>query len=245
MCCRETVATVKRLCTICARGGSKGVSKKNIRPLLGMPLIAHSIQHATQSGLFSAIAVSSDSEDILDVARDFGIELLIERPADLATDTAAKVPAIRHALLEAERLTGQKYDVLTDLDATSPLRVAKDIRGAIGLLERTGCRSVITGTSSHRSPYFNLVERRADGSVGVSKKLDTPVVRRQDAPACFDMNASVYVWHRDSFVSEPQVFYPDTQLYEMPSQRSVDIDSEEDFVYVEFLMERRQQFIGK
>lgn len=230
---------MKRLCTICARGGSKGVNKKNIRPLMGKPLIAYSLEQARASGLFDLIAVSSDAQEILDAARNHGADLLIERPAELASDTAAKLPAIRHAVLAAEERTGQRFEVLVDLDATSPLRTPEDIRSAVALLEDSRCSSVITGTPSHRSPYFNLVERRPDGSVALSKVSDPPIVRRQDAPACFDMNASIYVWWRDGFVADAKVFYADTRLYEMPPERSVDIDSELDFAIVEFLMQRR------
>ena len=232
---------MSRLCTICARGGSKGVKNKNLRALLGKPLIAYSLEQARASGLFDLIAVSSDSTEILETSRTFGADLLITRPAELASDTAAKVPAIRHAVLEAEARAGQRFDVLVDLDATAPLRNLDDIAGAVALLEDSRCSSVITGTPARRSPYFNLVERRPDGSVAVSKVTDPPVVRRQDAPACFDMNASIYVWWRDLFVAGGAVFYADTQLYEMPDARSIDIDSELDFAYVEILMRGRGQ----
>lgn len=228
-----------RLCTLCARGGSKGVKGKNLRPLAGRPLIAHSLQQARASGLFAAIAVSSDSPEILAVAREWGADLAIERPAELASDTAAKVPAIRHALLAAEAELGREASVLVDLDATSPLRLPQDIAGAVALLEESGCRSVITGAPARRSPYFNLVERRPDGTVALSKSIDPPPVRRQDVPAAFDMNASVYVWRRDAFLADPRVFYPDTRLYEMPEERSVDLDSELDFAFIEFLLQRR------
>src|ERR1700704_6139778 len=114
---------MKRLCTICARGGSKGVKGKNLRPLLGRPLIAHSLEQARSCGLFELIAVSSDASEILEVARAFGADLLIQRPDELASDTAAKIPAIRHAVLEAESRSAQHFDTLVDLDATSPLRI--------------------------------------------------------------------------------------------------------------------------
>src|SRR6188474_827168 len=97
------VDSTQRLCTICARGGSKGVKGKNVRPLLGKPMIVHSIEQARASGLFAALAVSSDSPEILAIARDNGVEHLVERPAELATDQAAKLPVIRHAVLEVER----------------------------------------------------------------------------------------------------------------------------------------------
>lgn len=229
-----------RICTICARGGSKGVPNKNIRLLDGKPLIAHTIERARESGLFACIAVSSDSEAILEAAKAWGADHLIRRPDEMATDKAAKIPAIRHCLEEAERLSGLQPRTFVDLDATSPLRSVEDIRGAVALLESRGVSSVITGTSARRSPYFNLVEEGEDGVVRISKTLDRPVVRRQDAPRCFDMNASIYVWDRDVFIADPAIFYRDTLIFEMPELRSPDIDSELDFKWVQFLMERRK-----
>lgn len=204
--------------------------------MAGRPLIAWTVLQAKASAMFDKIVVSSDDGAILAAGVNAGADEAIERPAILATDTAAKVPAIHHALIEAERRYSVQFDLLVDLDATAPLRLAEDISGAISLLEKTAATSVVTGSSAHRSPYFNLVERQADGSVQLSKP--SAVVRRQDAPLCFDMNASIYVWRRDKFVLDPQVFYPDTRLYEMPPERSHDIDSELDFTIVEFLFAR-------
>jgi N-acylneuraminate cytidylyltransferase/CMP-N,N'-diacetyllegionaminic acid synthase len=235
---------MKRLCTVCARGGSKGVTGKNLRLLRGRPLLAFSLEQARASGLFDVIAVSSDAPAILAAARQFGADLTIVRPAELASDTAAKVPAIRHAVMAAEAHAQQRYDTLVDLDATAPLRTAEDIRAAVALLEQQGCRSLITGTPARHSPYFNMVERRADGSVALCKSTEPPIVRRQDAPACFDMNASIYVWRRDAFLADPRVFYDDTLLYEMPAERSVDLDSELDLALIELIMQRRAEEVA-
>jgi N-acylneuraminate cytidylyltransferase/CMP-N,N'-diacetyllegionaminic acid synthase len=229
------------ICTICARGGSKGVPGKNIRPVAGKPLIAWSIEQARATGAFDLIAVSSDSPDILAAATAGGADLAIRRPDALASDTAGKIPAIEHALRTAEAHLGRRANVFVDLDATSPLREVADIAGAIALQAATGASSVITGAPARRSPYFNLVERRPDGTVGVSKPLPSEVLRRQDAPACFDMNASIYVWARDAFVAAPGVFYPDTRLYEMPEERSVDIDSPLDLMLVELLFAEKRK----
>jgi N-acylneuraminate cytidylyltransferase/CMP-N,N'-diacetyllegionaminic acid synthase len=230
---------MKRLCTICARGGSKGVKNKNIRELCGKPLIAHSIEQARASGLFELIAVSSDSPEILDAARQAGADLLIERPAMMATDTAAKVPAIRHCVQSAEAQSGQRYDTLVDLDATSPLRLPEDIVGAVRLLEDKGLSNVITAAPARRSPYFNLVELDAAGVVRLSKPLPAQIVRRQDAPAAYDMNASIYVWQHDALFMEPSIFREDTGLFAMPEERSIDIDSPLDFRFVEYVMNER------
>lgn len=231
---------MSRLCTICARGGSKGVPGKNVRLLAGKPLIAHSVEQAKRSALFAAIAVSSDSDEILNAARDAGADILVRRPPELATDAAAKLPAIRHCVDSAEEALGRKYPVFADLDATSPLRIPQDIAGAVHLLEERGVSCVITGAPARRSPYFNLVELDARGVARLSKSPERPIERRQDAPRCFDMNASIYVWRRDAFFAQPAVFYDDTLLYEMPEERSIDIDSELDFRVVQLLMEARK-----
>jgi CMP-N,N'-diacetyllegionaminic acid synthase len=232
------------LCTICARGGSKGVPGKNIRDILGKPLIAYTIEQARQSGLFSNIAVSSDSEKILAAAKAFGADILVRRPDELASDSAPKVPAIHHCLATAERQLGRQFAVFVDLDATSPLRLPEDIVGAVNLLEQRGVSSVVTGTPARRSPYFNVVELDERGVVHLSKDLARPVVRRQDAPPCYDMNASIYVWRRDVFCRNPAVFYDDTLLFEMPEERSIDIDSELDFEIVRMLLIKRAQALA-
>jgi CMP-N,N'-diacetyllegionaminic acid synthase len=230
---------VSLLCTICARGGSKGVVGKNARDLLGRPVLAWSIAQARETGLFDAIAFSSDSDALLDAAVKAGADIAVKRPDEMATDTAPKLPAIRHCLEQAMAQTGKTPDIFVDLDVTSPLRLASDITGAVALLRESGARNVITGAPARRSPYFNLVEQRTDGSVGLSKSTNPPVTRRQDAPRCFDMNASIYVWRVAPFLEQPAVFYPDTRLFEMPEERSIDIDSDLDFALVEMLLRQR------
>jgi CMP-N,N'-diacetyllegionaminic acid synthase len=233
---------MNRLCTICARGGSKGVKNKNTRLIAGKPLIAHSILQANASGLFQSIAVSSDSEDILTVAREWGADHLIHRPSEMACDTAAKIPAIRHCFQSIERNLGISFDILVDLDVTSPLRNIQDIINSVKLLESKGVSNIITGCSARRSPYFNLVEETNLGVVKLSKQADQTIVRRQDAPKCYDLNASIYVWKREAILNENNsVFFPDTKLYVMPENRSIDIDSEVDFQFVEFLMMKKNE----
>lgn len=232
------------ICTICARGGSKGVVGKNVRELLGKPLLAWTIEQAKQTRLFEAIAFSSDSDLLLETALRSGADLAIKRPDEMANDAAPKLPAIRHCLEQAIARTGISPDIFVDLDVTSPLRLPSDIIGTVELLRTSGASNVITGAPAHRSPYFNLVEARADGSVGLSKVATPPIVRRQDAPRCFDMNASIYAWHAAAFLENPAVFYPDTRLFEMPQERSVDIDSDPDFALVELLLRKRLESAG-
>lgn len=230
---------MSRICTICARGGSKGIKNKNIRELAGKPLIALSLEQARSSNLFDFIAVSSDSVEILDVARSHGADLLVDRPSELATDTAAKIPVIRHCVEEAEQFFGKRFDVIVDLDATSPLRLVADIQGAVDLLENSNVSNIITAAPARRSPYFNLVELAEDGVVRLSKPLQKPIVRRQDSPQCFDMNASIYVWKRSALFDYPTVFNADTRLFVMPEERSIDIDTELDFEIVGLMMRKR------
>jgi N-acylneuraminate cytidylyltransferase/CMP-N,N'-diacetyllegionaminic acid synthase len=217
------------------------VPGKNWRELNGLPLYAHSIRQAKASGLFDVIAISSDAPEVLAHAVEFGADLAVERPAELASDTAGKVPAIAHAVVSAEQHYGKTFEICVDLDATSPLRLPEDITGAVALLESTDAQSVITGAEAHRSPYFNLVEEDANGHVSTAKKLPNGVLRRQDAPKTFDMNASVYVWRRSALLEGKKVFFENTRIYEMPTERSFDIDSELDFKIVQMLMNERKQ----
>ena len=231
---------MKRLAVICARGGSKGLKGKNLRLLAGKPLLAHSILQARESGVFAVVAVSSDSDAILDAAREWGVDHVVRRPAALASDAAPKTPAIRHCAAAVEAATEVTFDVVVDLDATAPLRNLDDIRGVVRLLEESGAANVVSGMPARRSPYFNLVERDGRCRVRLSKPPATPVACRQDSPECFDLNASVFAWTRKALFSEDDaVIGDDTLLYVMPEERSIDIDSDTDFRFVEFLMTTR------
>lgn len=227
------------VCTICARGGSKGVPGKNVRDLHGRPLIAHTIEQAKASGIFSKIAVSSDSADILNISEAYGADYLIERPDDMATDRAAKLPVIQHCFQQAEERAQTRFDIGIDLDATAPLRLPDDIIGCARLLiERAPC-TVITAMPSRRSPYFNMVELMQDGYVQLAKTLDSSVQRRQDTPVTYDMNASIYAWMRDDLLNATKVIGQRTRVYEMPEERSIDIDAPLDWEFVEFLLSKR------
>lgn len=233
-----------RICTICARGGSKGVKNKNLREILGKPLIAHSILQAKKSNLFDVVAVSSDSNEILEAAKAYGADYVVKRPDEMASDTAAKLPAIQHCVKHVEELCNLTFDTITDIDATSPLRTVEDLQNAINMFEEhSNASNLITAAPARRSPYFNLVEQGDDGFVKLSKPLDTSIVRRQDAPKSFDMNASIYVWNRETFFNSSKLFTDNTILYVMPEERSQDIDSELDFEIVKLIAEKRGSLI--
>lgn len=227
------------LAIIGARGGSKGVKNKNIRPLLGKPLIAWTIEQAIESELFDHVVLTSDSDEIMQISAQYGADVFFKRPDEYATDTAPKIPAIRHALLESERHFGKRYDYVVDLDATAPLRLISDLVEALQQFEREGYDALITAMPARRSPYFNLVEQGDNGCVDLSKKLDRPISRRQDSPKCFDMNASFDIWKREVLLKSDTLFTGNTGLYVMPEDRSIDIDCELDWRIVEMLMAER------
>lgn len=229
------------LCTICARGGSKGVKNKNIKELCGKPLIAYTIEQARECGLFEHIVLSTDSDEIANVAQKYGAEVFFKRSSELASDNAGKIPAIRDAFVRSEEHFGREFAYLVDLDATSPLRLASDISDAFAQFLQGNNDSLITAMPSRRSPYFNLVEVDGHGKVSLSKALPNAVLRRQDAPKSYDMNASIYIWKRDAILRQNSVFLEHTGLYVMPEERSIDIDSELDFDFVEFMMRKREQ----
>ncbi len=227
------------VCTICARSGSKAVADKNIRIIAGKPLLAHSIDQAREAGLFEHIAFSSDNQNYLEVAREAGSSIQVSRPPELASDSAGKIPAIRHCVAQVEEVIGHQVDIIIDLDCTSPLRFAADIVGSLKLLQQSGTGNVISGSRARRSPYFNLVERKADSRIDLVKVPDKQLLRRQDAPQCYDMNASIYVWYRSALMEREGLFHEDTDIFVMPEERSIDIDSELDFDIVSMLLERR------
>lgn len=235
---------MKALCTICARGGSQGVKNKNLISLKRKPLIAHTILQAQKSQLFDFIAVSTDSLKIKKTAEKFGIKNIIDRPDEMATSTSPKLPAIQHAVLEMELRYHQKFDIIVDLDATSPLRSTSDIIDAFHLLmNHPEAQNLVTAYPARRSPYFNMLEVGNDGFVQLSKRPKNTVFRRQDSPLCYDMNASIYIWKRDAFFENEQVLTNRTLLYVMPEERSIDIDSLLDLQLVRLLAKKREDLI--
>ena len=227
---------MRTIATVCARAGSVGVPGKNIRPLLGKPLIAYTIEQARACRGIEAVYVSTDSEQIAAIARAAGARVPFLRPAELATSSAPKLPVIEHLVGEVEAQTGP-VDIVVDLDPTSPLREVADIEACMQLLERE-TDVVITACESDKNPYFNMVERRADGSIGLVKPPGKPIAGRQMAPKVYAMNASIYVWRRASL--RKGLWDGRAALHVMPRERSVDIDSELDFRFVELLMKERQ-----
>jgi CMP-N-acetylneuraminic acid synthetase len=226
---------VTTIASICARGGSKGVPGKNIRPLLGKPLIVWTIEQALKVPAIQRVVVSTDSPEIAAVAEAAGARVPFLRPAALATDGAPKIPVIRH-LVDHEKASGVAVSRVVDLDPTSPLRNTADIEKCLSLLS-PDVDVVITGYAAEKNPYFNMVEALPGGGFGLVKTPAAALARRQDAPAVYAMNASIYVWWERTL--DCGLFGPRTRLHVMPRERSIDIDSEIDFALVELLMKRK------
>jgi CMP-N,N'-diacetyllegionaminic acid synthase len=224
--------------TICCRGGSKGVHGKNIRPLSGRPLIAYTIDAAKQSVLLNDTIVSTDSEMIGAIAKQYGIKEIIERPAALATDTASKWPVFIHALEIYEQQHNIDVDYLIDMDITVPLKTTADIDGAIQLaLNDMETDVVITAYEPERNPYFNMMEINENGFAAIVKKSSKPIVRRQDAPAVYSLCPAAYVIKKEALYKYDHWSNTKCKLYIMPRNRAIDIDTEFDFKLVEFLMQ--------
>jgi len=225
--------------TICCRGGSKGVPGKNVKPLLGKPLIAYTIDVAKQSVLLNDTIVSTDSDMIGTVAKQFGIKEIIERPAELATDTASKWPVFIHALETYEQQHNIHVNYLVDMDITVPLKATADVDGAIQLaLADKEADVVITAYEPERNPFFNMMEINENGFAAIVKKSANPIVRRQDAPAVYSLCPAAYVIRKEALYKYDHWSNAKCKLFIMPRNRAIDIDTEFDFRLVEFLMQQ-------
>jgi CMP-N-acetylneuraminic acid synthetase len=219
---------------IFARGGSKGLPGKNIKPLAGIPLIGHSIRSAQQCPDVRQVYVSTDSSDIAQIATQFSAQVIM-RPAKLATDTASEWHAWQHAI-QCIRNQGVMFDTFLSLPATSPLRSQVDIAACLEALDQE-TDVVITVTPASRSPYFNMVTRKPDGSVDIVIKAPG-VYRRQDAPEVYDITTVAYVARPDFILSKNGLFDGRVKGIVVPKERAVDIDDNFDFLIAEALINR-------
>ncbi len=225
----------KILCTICARGNSKGLKNKNINKIKGIPLIAYTINHAKKSKLFENIVVSTESSRVMSISKKYGIKDFIKRPKRLSLDNSPKIPVIRHCLKEMEKKYKKNFDLIVDLDVTAPLRNIKDINNALKQFKDTKSSTLFSACVSRRNPYFNAVEFK-NKKIKPVKSLMRKIPGRQFAPLVYDMNASIYIWDRKTLLNSNTIFQKKTSVYVMPEERSIDIDNSFDFKLVEFLL---------
>ena len=227
------------LITICGRAGSKGVGNKNFREFLGRPMISYTIKAAKlfkekNKNIEVDICLNSDN----DIARRIALKenlFFVERPNELASDTASKVDAIRDVLLNMEKNENKKYNYIIDLDLTSPLRKVSDIENILNKEIETQSDVVFSVVPSRRNPYFNMVEKVEDNKIVFSKP--SSFVRRQDAPEVYDMNASIYCYKRDTLADcNKDPFTDKIDIIVMKDTYVLDIDHEEDFFLMECLV---------
>lgn len=228
------------LCTICARGGSKGLKDKNIKIINSKPLIAYSIQQAINSGIFKHVVVSTDSDEIANIAKSYGAEVFFKRNKNLSNDKSGKLEVIKDAFKKSEKFFNIKFDYLVDLDATSPLRLVSDITESFNLFLKKDYSNLFSVCISRKNPYFNLVEIDKNNKINLSKKNSKKYLTRQSSPLCYDMNASIYIWKRNTILNSNSLFLENTGIYVMPEERSIDIDNDFHFKIVEFLLSNEQ-----
>ncbi|MDX1349741.1 MAG: acylneuraminate cytidylyltransferase family protein [Putridiphycobacter sp.] len=216
-----------------ARGGSKGLPKKNIKPLNGKPLINYSIESALQSNKVNTVVVSTDSSDIIAVAKAAGAYVPFVRPDHLSSDTATSKDVLVHAISYLAK-HGQQYDYVVLLQPTSPFRKKDDIDNAIQLALTTDADMVVSVKETDSNPYYVLFEEDKHGFLVNSKKGN--FTRRQDCPKVYELNGSIYVIKISALLANSDLKFEKTVKYVMDRQFSIDIDTQEDFDYAAYIL---------
>lgn len=224
---------------IFARGGSKGLPGKNIKPLMGKPLLVYSIDIANACPSIEKVFVSTDDADIAMVASSAGA-IVIDRPLELATDTSPEWLSWQHAIEWVNAQYGQ-FNGFVSLPSTSPLRAVEDVEGAIEQLKQSSADMCIAITPASRSPYFNMVKKDGNGLVSLVNKPKEQVARRQDAPEVFDITTVVYVAQASFILNNYGLFSAKVTSIMVPKERAVDIDDIYDFKLAEAIVEAREK----
>jgi CMP-N,N'-diacetyllegionaminic acid synthase len=215
-----------------ARGGSKGVPRKNLRILGGKPLIQWSAEAAATSAYIDRLVLSSDDHEIIAVARSIGLEAPFLRPAAAASDTASARDVIEHAL----GLIGEDFDVLVYLQPTSPFRSGRDIDGCLEALVASGADACVSVTESRTKPEWLF---RVDPESRLKPVLGTPTtLRRQELEPAYELNGAVYAARIPAYRRAGTFLTDQTLAWIMPTDRSLDLDEPEDFDRAETLLGR-------
>jgi CMP-N-acetylneuraminic acid synthetase len=223
---------------ICARGGSKGLSRKNLRPLGGKPLLGWAIEIARKCPCIDRVVVSTEDEEIAALAKTFGAEVPFVRPSELARDDSAELPVWQHAIRTLGSLDNKAPEVLVNLPTTSPLRAVEDVEGCVENLIQNHADLCITVRQAQRNPYFNMVKLENGWASLVIPPL-TATFRRQDAPIVFDMTTVAYAARCEYVLRTSNLLDGKVRATVVPDERAVDIDTESDLAFAEFLLERR------
>lgn len=225
---------MKPLVIIPARGGSKGVPGKNIKPLAGRPLLHYTIDAARAIAPDEAVCVTTDSEEIARCAREAGLDVPFLRPAELASDGAGTYPVLLHALDWYGRNRDYVPDTVVLLQPTSPFRTGAHVREALALYEAAApdIDMVVSVVRARTNPYLNCYETDRDGFLHISKG-EGRIACRQDAPACWEYNGAIYVINPDTLRRMPLSDFPRRLPYEMDAMASLDIDTPLDWAVAE------------
>jgi len=220
---------------ISARGGSKGIPEKNIRPVGGKPLITWSIEAALASRSIQRVVVSTDSPKIVEIARESGGEVPFLRPAELARDDTPGVDPVLHAVRWLEENQSYVPDWVVLLQPTSPLRVARDIDRAFEMASAKNADAVVSLTEGEHHPYW-MKELDPDGRMHDFIALERPITRRQDLPRVYALNGAVYLVRREVLL-RTQTFFPENTFgLIMPRDRSLDVDTPWDLYLVDLIL---------
>jgi CMP-N,N'-diacetyllegionaminic acid synthase len=223
---------MKILALINARGGSKGVPKKNIKPLMNKPLIAWSIQAGINSEMISDVVVSTDDQKIADIAKRYGADVPFLRPPELATDNSLQIDCIKHAVGYLENL-GSYYNIIIILQPTVPLRTSKDIDGALSTLIESNVDSVISVCDVGGRHPVTCYKEKGNGLIQPLVKSDLKGVLRQKFGKVLWRNGAIYAMYRDIVMEKDSLYGDSTVGYLMPEERSFNIDSHVDWDLVE------------
>lgn len=224
---------MKPLVIIPARGGSKGIPHKNIKPLNGKPLIHYTIDVAKGVAKDEDICVSTDDPDIIKCVEDYGLKVPFVRPAELATDTAGTYEVLLHALDFYEK-QGRHYDVVLLLQNTSPFRTIKHVKDALSLYS-SDIDMVVSVNETKSNPYYNCFEEDPNGFL--KKTLDgTMFTRRQDAPVNYEFNGAIYIFNAQRLKEEHFGNFTKRVKYVMDDLHSVDLDNMIDWKFAEFII---------
>ena len=229
------------LAVIQARGGSKGIPGKNIVPVAGHPLLAYTVEAGLRSELVGELVVSTDSDEIAEVARAYGAAVPFMRPAGLATDTMISMTSLRWAVLEMERMRDAEYDYVVELPCVAPLRGPEDVDGALEKLVRTGADSVISMVDTGEKHPIRLKKIVDDRIVDFTTEYPEPPQgsRRQDLePASYIRNGAIYAMTRHCIVELESRHGEDSRPWIMPPERSVNVDEPIDLEIAEFFILR-------
>jgi CMP-N-acetylneuraminic acid synthetase len=224
---------------IFARAGSKGIPNKNIQTFSGKPLISWAIELALQVRQINEVFISTDSEEIAEIAKMAGATVPFIRPSELAADTSPEWHSWQHFIKFLADKDGRLPEVFLSLPATSPLRSTIDVENCINEFKKGRVDFVVGITPSQRNPYFNMVKKEEDNQVDLVIEQGKKYSRRQDTPEIFDLTTVCYVGKPSTILSKNSIFEGKVAGVEIPRERAIDIDTELDFQIAEFLFKSK------